>query len=73
MRIADRGVVFLDIETTPPILQAVAAAAGLYRRYAAHRQRLADRQLLTRLGDRELKDLGLYRSDLDRVMNGRDR
>jgi uncharacterized protein YjiS (DUF1127 family) len=70
MQTADRGVVFLDVETTPVILRAVDAAAGLFQRYLAYRQRLAERQMLASLGDRELKDIGLYRSDLDRIMDG---
>jgi len=73
MRIADRGVVFLDVETTPFILRTVDAAAGLFKRYLAYRQLLTDWQMLASLGDRELKDMGLYRSDLDRIMDGRGR
>ena len=71
MRTADRGVVFLDVETTPLILRAVDAAAGAFKRYVAYRRRLADRQMLASLGERELKDMGLYRSDLDRIVDGK--
>ena len=73
MRTADRGVLFLDVETTPLILRAIDMAAGLCKRYLACRQRLADRQVLAGLDDRDLKDMGLYRSDLDRIMDGRGR
>ena len=73
MRTAERGVVFLDVEATPLILRAVDAAAGAVKRYFACRRRLAERQMLASLGDRALKDMGLYRSDLDRIMDGRAR
>jgi hypothetical protein len=73
MRTADRGVVFLDVETTPFILRVIDAAAGIFQRYLAYRQWEADQQMLAGLGERELQDMGLYRTDLDRIMDGRGR
>jgi len=73
MPTADRGVVFLDVESTPFILRVVDAAADAFKRYFAYRQRLADSHMLASLGDRELKDMGLYRGDLERIMNGEGR
>jgi uncharacterized protein YjiS (DUF1127 family) len=68
VRATNRGVVYLDVETTPFVLRAVDAAAALFGRYRAYRQRLADRRMLMSLADRELADMGLYRGDLDRVL-----
>jgi uncharacterized protein YjiS (DUF1127 family) len=70
MPTADRGVVFLDVESTPFILRVVDAAADAFKCYLAYRQRLAERPMLATLSDRELKDMGLYRSDLERIMDG---
>ena len=70
MSTADRGVVFLDVESTPFVLRAVDAAADAFKCYLAYRQRLAGRHVLASLGDRELQDMGLCRSDLERIMDG---
>ena len=70
MHSTNKSVVFLDVETTPFVLRMVDAAADAFKRYLAYRRRLTDRAALTTFGDRELKDIGLYRSDLDRIMNG---
>lgn len=40
------------------------------RSYLAYRERQMDRAALAILTNRELKDIGLYRNDFDRIMNG---
>lgn len=70
MHSTNRGVVVLDVEPTPLVLRAVAAFAELFKRYLAHRQRLADRAVLASFSDRELSDIGVNRCELDRILNG---
>lgn len=68
MRTTNRGVVYLDVQTTPFVLKVVDVAVVLFKRYLAYRQRLADRRTLMNMADRELADMGLYRCEIDRVL-----
>jgi uncharacterized protein YjiS (DUF1127 family) len=68
VRTANRGVVYLNVETTPWALKAVDAAAALFKSFRAYRQQMADRRMLMNMADRELMDMGLYRGDIDRVL-----
>ena len=55
---ADRGSV---------VLKLIDLLAATVKRYLAYRQRQADLAVLCGMTERELKDIGVYRGDIDRI------
>ena len=67
------GVVPLALRATRTLGRALAAAAsGWWTRYVCWRERRAAVRELAALDDRTLKDLGIYRSEIETVISGRE-
>ena len=49
------------------VLKFIDGLVALVRRYLAYRRRQADLAALARMNERELKDMGLYRYEIDRL------
>lgn len=56
-----------EAERTPNVLKLVDGLAKMILRYRKYRQRLAEVATLRSMSDRELKDIGVYRCDIDRI------
>jgi uncharacterized protein YjiS (DUF1127 family) len=61
------GVVFLKADRSPIVLRLVDGLAKMIRRYRRYRGQLADIATLRAMSERDLKDIGVYRCDLDRI------
>jgi uncharacterized protein YjiS (DUF1127 family) len=61
------AVAFLDVDRTPIVLRLVDGLAKLILRYRKYREQLANIAALRSMSDRDLKDIGVYRCDIDRI------
>jgi uncharacterized protein YjiS (DUF1127 family) len=56
-----------DADKSPAVLKLVTAVATAIKSYLAYRQRQADLAILCGMTERELKDVGLHRGDIDNI------
>jgi uncharacterized protein YjiS (DUF1127 family) len=59
--------VYFESDRSIIVLKFIDGMVALVRRYLAYRQRKADLAALTHMNERELKDTGLYRFEIDRL------
>ena len=62
----DEAVCF-ETDRSVIVLKFIDGLVALVRRYLAYRRRQADLAALARMNERELKDMGLYRYEIDRL------
>jgi len=58
---------YFETDRSVIVLKFIDGLVALVRRYLAHRQRRKDLVDLARMNERELKDTGLYRYEIDRL------
>jgi uncharacterized protein YjiS (DUF1127 family) len=58
---------FVDVDRSPFVLKLFSRIADAYVRYRQYRQMMADIAVLRGMTDRDLKDIGVYRSDIERA------
>jgi uncharacterized protein YjiS (DUF1127 family) len=58
---------FVYVDKSPFILKLFSRIADAYVRYRQYRQMMADIAALRGMSDRDLKDIGVYRCDIDRA------
>lgn len=61
------GVTFFEADRSAVVLRLVDGLAKVIGRYRKYRKQLADMATLRCMSDRELKDIGVYRCDIDRI------
>jgi uncharacterized protein YjiS (DUF1127 family) len=59
--------VYFKTDRSVIVLKFIDGLVALVRRYLAYRQRKADLAALADMSNRELKELGLYRFEIDRL------
>ena len=59
--------VYFETDRSVIVLKFIDRMVALVRRYLAYRQRQADLAALARMNERELKDTGSYRFEIDRL------
>lgn len=63
-----REAVYFAGDRSVVVLKLIDRLAMLVWSWLEYRQRRADRDLLMRMSERELKDIGLFRCDIDHLM-----
>jgi uncharacterized protein YjiS (DUF1127 family) len=58
---------YFETDRSVIVLKFIDGLVALVRRYLAYRQRRKDLAALARMNERELKDTGLYRYEIDRL------
>ena len=58
---------YVYVDKSPLVLKFLSRAAEMVLRYRKYRQMQADLAALRSMSDRDLKDIGVYRCDIDRV------
>jgi uncharacterized protein YjiS (DUF1127 family) len=58
---------FLEVERSPIVLRFVDSLARMIGRYRKYREQLAEIATLRSMSDRDLKDIGVSRCDIDRI------
>ena len=61
------GVAFFEVDKRPIVRRMVDGLVNMITRYRKHREQLDGLAMLRGMGDRELKDIGVYRCDIDRI------
>ena len=61
------GVIFFEVDRSPIVLRLVDGLAKMILRYRKYREQLANIETLRSMSDRDLKDIGISRCDIDRV------
>jgi uncharacterized protein YjiS (DUF1127 family) len=59
--------IYFETDRSIIVLKFIDGMVALVRRYLAYRQRKADLAALAHMNERELKDVGLYRYEIDRL------
>jgi uncharacterized protein YjiS (DUF1127 family) len=60
-----------DTDRRAAALRLISAVTTTIKRFLAYRQRQADLAILCGMTERELKDVGLYRGDIDNIARAR--
>ena len=58
---------YVYVDKSPFVLRFLSRAAEMVLRYRKYRRMQADLAALRSMSDRDLKDIGVYRGDIDRV------
>ncbi len=61
------GVTFFEVDRIPIVLRLVDGLAKMILRYRKYREQLANIETLRSMSDRDLKDIGISRCDIDRI------
>jgi uncharacterized protein YjiS (DUF1127 family) len=61
------GVTFFEVDRVPIVLRLVDGLARMILRYRKYREQLANIETLCSMSDRDLKDIGINRGDIDRI------
>jgi uncharacterized protein YjiS (DUF1127 family) len=59
--------IYFETDRSIIVLKFIDGMVALIRRYLAYRRRKADLAALAHMNERELKDMGLYRYEIDRL------
>lgn len=63
-----RTTTYLATDGIPLALKLVDRLAAAFRRWIAYRQRQADLAILCGMSERELRDIGINRGDIERIV-----
>jgi uncharacterized protein YjiS (DUF1127 family) len=59
---------YFDTDKSLRVLKLIDKLAAVFKRYMAYRQRQADLAILCGMTERELRDIGLNRGDIERIV-----